>query len=427
MSRVTIRPGRPLRGACTVPGDKSITQRAILIGALAHGETRIRGANLGEDAAAAFGIAKALGVPVRRVGTGGLVIQGGAMRETDQILDARNSGTSLRLSMGILAAKPFFSVLTGDESLRRRPVGRVIEPLRELGAEISARDRDRVPPVAIRGRALHGATVRLAVASAQVKSAVLLAAVQAEGATVVEEPAATRDHTERMLPAFGASVARTGNNRIGVAGPSRLEGAEIQVPGDASAAAFLLTAAALVPGSDVTVRALGVNPTRRSFLDLLRRSGADVEVGTERALGAEPVADVRVRAGAIRPVRLGKDEAAGLIDELPLVGVLAAFAEGVSEVRGAGELRLKESDRIAAVAAGLRSIGARVEEHDDGWTIDGKGAVRGGRVDAHGDHRIAMAFLVAGLRAAKGVAVDGAEWAAVSDPGFVARLRKLAR
>jgi 3-phosphoshikimate 1-carboxyvinyltransferase len=289
-----------------------------------------------------------------------------------------------------------------------------------------ARDLDNLPPVVIRGGRLHGASIRLAVPSAQVKSAILLAAIQAEGATVLDEGTQTRDHTERMLPAFGIVVAREGT-RIGVAGPARLYGAEIQIPGDLSAAAFVLAAAALVPGSEVTVRSVGVNPTRRAFLDLLARSGAVVEMGEERSLGAEPVADVRVRADSLRPIRVGPRDVPGLIDELPLLAVLAAFAKGESEIRGAGELRVKESDRIAAVTAGLKAIGVKVKEHDDGWTIDGRGAARGGAVNSLGDHRIAMAFLVAGLRAKSGVVVDGAEWAAVSDPDFVARLRGLAR
>jgi 3-phosphoshikimate 1-carboxyvinyltransferase len=426
VSRATTRPGRPLRGACDVPGDKSITQRAVLLGALAQGETRVLGANPGGDARAAVGIVRALGVKASVSGRGEWRLAGGSLRESDRILDARNSGTALRLSVGLLSAQPFLSVLTGDGSLRNRPVGRVIEPLRALGADVSARAGDRLPPVVVRGRTLRGAHVRTPVASAQVKSAVLLAAIQAEGETVVEEPAATRDHTERMLPSFGCPVSRDGT-RARVAGPARLHGTEVHVPGDMSAAAFLLAAAALTPGSDLTVRGVGINPTRRAFLDLLIRAGARIELGNERRLGEEPVADLRIRAGSIKPVRVSGDEAGPLIDELPLAAVVAAFAPGESSLRGAGELRVKESDRIAAVAAGLRAIGAEVEEHDDGWTIAGKESLRGGTVDAHGDHRIAMAFLIAGLRAKQGVTVDGAESMRVSDPGFLARLRGLSR
>ena len=409
-----------------MPGDKSITQRAILLAALATGTTRIRGANPGADASAALATVQALGARVRRIGRSGLSIQGGDLVECDRVLDAANSGTTLRLSMGLLAAQPFLSILTGDESLRRRPVDRVIEPLRRLGAEILARDGDRLPPVAVRGRRLHGAREAIPVKSAQVKSAILFAAIQAEGATEIEERVATRDHTERMLPAFGVPVGRKGN-RVCVAGPARLQAAEIDIPGDISAAAFVLAAAAIAPGSDVTVRRVGINPTRRAFLDLLGRIGARVDIRVGPEGGAEPYASVRVRAGALEPFHVSAEEAPALIDELPLLAVLAAFARGESDVRGAAELRIKESDRIAAVAAGLRAIGARVEERPDGWTVDGRGTVRGGRVEAGGDHRIAMAFLVAGLGARKGVVVEGAEWARVSDPDFLTRLRSLSR
>lgn len=425
MSRVAVRPGRPLKGEAVLPGDKSITQRAILLGALAPGVTRIRGGNAGRDAAAALGIARTLGAPARRSG-GEIVLRGGTLREPDRVLDARNSGTALRLATGLLAAQPFLSILTGDESLRRRPVDRVLRPLRLLGADVSARGGDRLPPVVVRGQALRGAEVETGVASAQVKSALLFAAIQAEGPTILHEPAATRDHTERMLPIFGAPVAREGET-IRVSGGVPLHGADVDVPGDPSAAAFLAAAAAIVPGSNVLLRGVGVNPSRRAFFDLLARAGADVAFLDERTLGEEPVADLRIRHATLRPMEVTAADVPGLIDELPLVAVLGAFARGTTVVRGASELRVKESDRIAAVAAALAAVGGRVEETEDGWRIEGQGRLAGGRVEARGDHRIAMAFLVAGLRAKEGVTVDGAEAAAVSDPGFLARLRKLAR
>jgi 3-phosphoshikimate 1-carboxyvinyltransferase len=397
-----------------------------LIGALAPGQTWITGGNDGADARAALRIVRDLGTSVRSGGTGTWLLKGGMLRESERILDARNSGTALRLSMGLLAAQPFLSILTGDASLRKRPVGRVVEPLRLLGATISARQEDRLPPVAIQGGPLRGASVRTPVASAQVKSAVLLAAIQADGSSTVEEAEPTRDHTERMLPRFGAEVARE-SGRVRVRGPARLQGTEVRVPGDLSAAAFLIAGAVLAPRSDLTIRNVGVNPTRRAFLDLLERAGATLELGDERMLDGEPVADLRVRSGALRPFQLGTKESGAMIDELPLVAVLAAFAEGESAIHGAGELRVKESDRIDAVTRGLRAIGADVEEHPDGWSIRGRGRVRGGVVDAAGDHRIAMAFLIAGLKAKNGVTVTGAEAAAVSDPGFVARLRAVRR
>ena len=425
MSRVSVRPGRPLKGVAVLPGDKSITQRAILLGALAPGVTRVRGANPGADAKAALGIARALGADVKTA-RGEIVIHGGEFREPDRILDAKNSGTALRLSTGLLAAQPFLSILTGDESLRRRPVDRVLKPLRLLGADLSARGGDRLAPVVVRGRVLHGAEVDTGVASAQVKSAVLFAAIQAQGTTIVHEPVATRDHTERMLPLFGVHVAREGR-AVRVSGGAPLHGAEIDVPGDPSAGAFLAAAAAIVPGSDVTLRGVGVNPGRRAFFDLLARAGADVSFLDERVAGGEPVADVRIRHAALRPMEVTAADVPSLIDELPLVAVLGAFARGVTTVRGAAELRVKESDRIAAVATALRAVGGKVEELEDGWSIAGTGRLAGGRVDAVGDHRIAMAFMVAGLRAKAGVTVDGAEAAAVSDPHFLTRLRRLAR
>lgn len=426
MSRATLRPGRALRGETTLPGDKSITQRAILLGALAPGATRVRNANSGADAASAWRLARALGTRGKRERDGTLLIQGGALRESDRPLDAGNSGTALRLATGLLAAQPFLSILTGDASLRRRPVDRVLRPLAAFGAECHARDGDRLPPVVVRGRPLRGADVETGVASAQVKSALLLAAVQAEGPSVVRERIPTRDHTERMLPRFGVPVVRD-EGAVRIAGGAPLHGAEIDVPGDASAAAFLAAAAALVPRSDLILRGVGVNPSRRAFFALLARAGASVAFEEERLFGDEPVADVRVRHRALRAVTVVPADVPALIDELPLVAVLAAFARGTSEVTGAAELRLKESDRIGAVADGLRALGARVEAREDGWLIQGSERLAGGRVEAKGDHRIAMAFLVAGLRAKEGVTVEDAESVGVSDPGFLPRLRALAR
>ncbi len=427
MSRARIVPRGPLRGEAKVPGDKSITQRAILLAALAPGLTRIRGANPGLDARAALGIVRQLGARIHATVKDGILIRGGTLRESDRVLDARNSGTALRLSTGLLAAQPFLSILTGDPSLRRRPIARVIEPLRVLGADLTARQGDRLPPVVVRGRPLLGAAIVTSVPSAQVKSAVLLAGIQAQGVTSVREASPTRDHTERMLPQFGVPIEREGT-AARVRGPAALRPAEIEVPGDFSAASFLLAAASIVRGSDILLKGVGVNPTRTAFLDHLASVGSGLVRGNERLVSGEPVADLRVRAGKLRGARIVPDAAPRLIDELPLVAVLAAFAEGKTVVHGADELRVKESDRVATVTAGLRAIGVTVDEHPDGWTIHGSGGrVRGGTVDAAGDHRIAMAFMVAGLAAREGVTVLGAESARVSDPGFLSRLRGLFR
>jgi len=427
VSRARIGPRGALCGEAKVPGDKSITQRAILIAALASGTTRIRGANPGLDARAALGIVRQLGARVTASVRDGILIRGGTLLESDRVLDARNSGTALRLSTGLLCAQPFLSVLTGDPSLRRRPIARVIEPLRVLGADLTARQGDRLPPIVVRGRQLQGAAILTSVPSAQVKSAVLLAGIQAQGITSVREPSLTRDHTERMLPQFGVAVERDGT-AVRVRGPVTPTPADLEVPGDFSAASFLLAAASIVRGSDVTLKGVGVNPTRTAFLDHLERVGSGLVRGNERLASGEPVADLRVRSGKIKGTRVAPEAVPRLIDELPLVAVLAAFAEGKTVVRGADELRVKESDRVATVTAGLRAIGVEVEEHPDGWTIHGKGGrIRGGTVDAAGDHRIAMAFMVAGLAARDGVTVLGAESARVSDPGFLNRLRGLLR
>jgi 3-phosphoshikimate 1-carboxyvinyltransferase len=427
VSRARIAPRGALCGEVKVPGDKSITQRAILLGALAPGVTRIRGANTGEDARAALAMTRQLGARVTASVRDGILIKGGTLRESDRVLDARNSGTALRLATGLLSAQPFLSILTGDPSLRRRPVARVIEPLRVLGADLTARQGDRLPPIVVRGRPLQGAAVQTSVPSAQVKSAVLLAGIQASGVTSVREPLPTRDHTERMLPRFGVPVERDGT-AARVRGPASLQAAEIDVPGDFSAASFLLAAAAIVRGSDIVLKGVGVNPTRIAFLEHLAGLGSGLERGNERMVSGEPVSDLRIRAGKLRGARILREAAPRLIDELPLVAVLAAFADGTTVVHGADELRVKESDRVATVTAGLRAIGVEVDEHPDGWTIHGRaGRVRGGTVDAAGDHRIAMAFMVAGLAAREGVTVLGAESARVSDPGFLSRLRGLFR
>ncbi len=427
MSRARIAPRGALSGEARIPGDKSITQRAILLGALAPGVTRIRGANTGEDARAALAMVRQLGARVTTSVKDGIMIRGGTLRESDRVLDARNSGTALRLATGLLSAQPFLSIVSGDSSLRRRPVARVIEPLRALGADLTARQGDRLPPIVIRGRSLQGAAVVTSVPSAQVKSALLLAGIQANGVTSVRESSPTRDHTERMLPRFGVPVEREGT-AARVRGPAKLDPAEIEVPGDFSAASFLLAAASIVRGSDIVLQGVGVNPTRIAFLEHLASVGSDLTRGTERIVSGEPVSDLRVRAGKLRGARITAEAAPWLIDELPLVAVLAAFADGDTIVHGADELRVKESDRVATVAAGLRAIGVEVEEHADGWTIHGRaGRVRGGTVDAAGDHRIAMAFMVAGLGAREGVTVLGAESARVSDPGFLSRLRSLIR
>ncbi len=417
---LTVVPAGALRGEVRVGGDKSISHRAALLGALAAGETTIANFLPSADCLSTLSCLRALGVEVHREGTTVTVAGcGGRLRPPSQTLDAGNSGTTMRLLAGLLAGQPFTAEVTGDESLRRRPMDRVAEPLRRMGAQVEVLGDGRYPPLRITGGPLRAITYRLPVPSAQVKSAVLLAGLFARGETTVVEPVPTRDHTERLLSWLGVPVRRRGD-RVTVR-PRRPRADRVEVPGDISSAAFLLAAAAARPGSDVVAPAVGVNPTRTGVLEALRAMGAEVEVRNRRDVCGEPVADVVVRGRRLRGVRLAGEAIPAVIDELPVLCVIAAVAEGVTEIADAAELRVKESDRIAVMAAGLRRLGADVEERPDGLRIRG-GRLGGGRVDCAGDHRVAMAFAVAGLLADAPVTVAGAEAVAVSFPDFPAAL-----
>lgn len=425
---LTTAEARGLRGTVEVPGDKSITHRALMLGALADGETEVRGCSRGEDCLATAGALAALGAEVEGWDRPLLRIRGRGLRglsEPPDVLDARNSGTTIRLLSGILAGQRFFSVLTGDASLRRRPMGRVVEPLRRMGANIAGREGGRLPPLAIQGGPLRGAAIATTVASAQVKSAILLAGLLATGPTEVREPELSRDHTERMLPAFGVPVARDGCC-VRLEPPSRLRATAIQVPGDFSAAAFLIVAALITPGSEVCLRRVGVNPTRTGLLDVLRAMGADVSLANPADEGGEPVADLVVRSSSLRGVEVGGGLLPRLIDEVPALAVAACHAAGRTVIRDAAELRVKEVDRIAALAEELSRLGARVSEREDGLIIEGGAPLRGTACRSRGDHRMAMALAVAGLGARGSTEVGGAEAAAVSFPGFAEALGRLA-
>lgn len=419
---VTISPVRRLVGRARVPGDKSISHRAAIIGALASGITTITGFLRAEDCLRTVACLRELGVRVDDDGAR-LVIHGTSarLREPARLLDAGNSGTTMRLLAGVLAGQPFTSELDGDDSLRARPVDRVADPLRRMGAHVGARE-GRYPPLRIMGGQLRGITYELRVPSAQVKSAVLLAGLQAEGETAVVEPVATRDHTERMLARFGVPVRREGP-RIIVA-PGVLRGREVVIPGDLSSAAFFLAAAAAQAGSEVTVEDVGVNPTRTGVLEILRAMGADVDTSAPSEQSGEPVATITVRGRPLQGVTIAGPMIPRLIDELPVLSVVAAAAEGRTVIRDAAELRVKEADRIGVLARGLRALGAAVEVRPDGMEIEG-GRLQGGTVDAGGDHRLAMAFAVAGLLAGGPVTVRGAEAAAISFPGFFETLAAL--
>jgi len=439
--RVTVRPARRLRGEIRLPGDKSISHRALLLALLATGESRITGAGDGRDVRATADVATALGASLTRLdgdartvdyhvvspGRAGLVEPAG-------ILDCRNSGTTFRLVAGILAGLPGFGVLDGDESLRRRPMARVAAPLVAMGATVAGRAGTTLAPFAITGttrlRAIEHATL---VPSAQVKSCVLLAGLSATGTTAVREALPTRDHTERMLRARGVSVRTQllddGGALHEVAGPATVLPLDEQVPGDVSGAAFWLVAAAIHPDADLLLRNVGTNPTRRGIIDLLRRMGAEIEerpVGTGTGeVSGEPIADLAVRSSSLHGIDVDPAEVAGAIDEIPILCLAAAVASGRSRIRGIGELRNKESDRAAGIVAGLAALGARIRADGDEIEIEGGRTLRGAVVASHGDHRLAMTFAVAGLVAGGITHVGEAGSADVSYPGFFDELERV--
>ncbi|BBC72421.1 3-phosphoshikimate 1-carboxyvinyltransferase [Altererythrobacter sp. B11] len=425
-------PTGPLTGRIRVPGDKSISHRALMFGALAEGETRITGLLEGEDVLATAAALRAMGATINREGPGEWRVQGtgiGNLQQPAEPLEMGNSGTSTRLLMGILASHPLTVTLTGDASLSRRPMGRVTEPLGEMGAAFAASPGGTLPLTLHGARAAHPITYRLPVASAQVKSAVLLAGLNAHGTTRVIEPVPTRDHTERMLKGFGADLEveeRDGERIIALHGPARLQGQVIEVPGDPSSAAFFMVAALIVPGSELVIENVGLNPTRAGLLAVLRQMGGDITEENARDVGGEPVADLRVRHSALHGIAVDPAVAASMIDEFPVLFVAAALAHGRTTTSGLEELRVKESDRLAVMAEALRSTGAQVEERPDGLVIDGTGGVRlpGGpaRVATHLDHRIAMSMAVAGLASEAGVEIDDTAPIRTSFPDFEALL-----
>lgn len=416
----TASPARALHGEIVVPGDKSISHRAIMLSALADGVSRITGFLEGEDTRATARIFGQMGVRIEAPSSGERSVHGvglHGLRKPDGVLDCGNSGTAMRLLCGLLAGQAFDSILTGDASLSKRPMRRVTGPLARMGASIETAEGG-TPPLHLHGGSkLRGIDFASPIASAQVKSAVLLGGLYAEGETTVTEPHPTRDYTERMLAACGWPVAfEPGRARL--SGGHALHAIDIAVPADFSSAAFFIVAATLVPGSELALRNVGINPRRTGLLHVLRSMGADIVEGNRHEAGGEPVADLVVRHAPLRGVEVPVEYVADMIDEFPALFVAAACAEGVTTIRGAGELRVKESDRIAVMAAGLRALGARVEETPDGAVVEG-GALRGGVVESHGDHRIAMAFVVAGAVADSSVTIRDCANVATSFPGFV--------
>ncbi|AGL01951.1 3-phosphoshikimate 1-carboxyvinyltransferase [Desulfoscipio gibsoniae] len=423
---VAIKPVHALRGDVQVPGDKSISHRAVMLGALAEGETVIDNFLFGEDCLSTIRVVQSLGVNVH-IEKDRVVVRGGglnALREPDDVLDAGNSGTTMRLMAGILAGCPFFSVLTGDASLRRRPMQRVMQPLAAMGAGIMARSGNSYAPMAITGGDIRAITYKSPVASAQVKSAVLLAGLFADGPTTVIEPARTRDHTERLLSYFGARV-EVKDKQISVWGRPNLPGRKVVVPGDISSAVFLLVAGAAMPGSDLLVRNVGINPTRAGALNVLIKMGAVLDIANERLVSGEPVADIRVLGGRLTGTQISGDIIPYLIDELPALAVAAAMAEGETVVRDAAELRYKETDRITAVVKLLGEMGADITEREDGFVIHGGRPLQGAECDSFGDHRMAMAAAVAGLKARGITRIKEAECVKISFPAFFDTLNSI--
>ena len=424
-------PSGPLRGALRPPPDKSVSHRAALIAAMGEGETTIEGYLDAADTRSTLEAVRALGAEVEGLGPAAieprLRIQGVGLRgAAEAAIDVGNAGTLMRLLPGWLAGQETGRwTLDGDDSIRRRPVDRIAVPLGLMGARIECRD-GRLPPLRIEGSPLRGIAYELPVASAQIKSCLLLAGLLAEGETTIVEPLPSRDHSERMLAAAGAEIER-GDGTVTVRPAARLEPGDIVVPADFSSAAFFVVAALLVAGSDLSLSGVGLNPTRTGLLPILSRMGAEIEVEPAGERGGEPSGRLRVRPGRLRGTEVGGSDIPLAIDELPLVALAACFAEGVTTIRDAAELRRKESDRIDTVSAALRALGASVETSDDGMRIQGSGGLRGGAIDSHGDHRIAMLGAVAGLASEEGVEVAGMDAAAVSYPGFEADLASLAR
>ncbi|MBW4562182.1 MAG: 3-phosphoshikimate 1-carboxyvinyltransferase [Mojavia pulchra JT2-VF2] len=422
--------GLSLQGRIRVPGDKSISHRALMLGAIAQGETEIQGLLLGEDPRSTASCFQALGAEISELNTELVRVKGiglGNLQEPVDVLNAGNSGTTLRLMLGLLAShRGRFFTVTGDSSLRSRPMSRVVKPLQQMGAHIWGRKDNSLAPLAIQGQALKPTHYYSPIASAQVKSCILLAGLATEGKTTVTEPALSRDHSERMLRAFGADLSvDPETNSVTITGPAQLYGQKVIVPGDISSAAFWLVAGAIVPGSELVVENVGVNPTRTGILEALELMGADIQLENQREVAGEPVADLRVRSSNLKSCIIAGDIVPRMIDEIPILAVAAVFAQGTTIIRDAAELRVKESDRITVMAQQLNKMGAQVTELPDGMEITGGTPLAGTDVDSHTDHRIAMSLAIAALVATGITTIHRAEAAAISYPGFFQSLTEI--
>jgi 3-phosphoshikimate 1-carboxyvinyltransferase len=452
LDRIELVKAKSFKGTFYPTPDKSISHRAVIFSSLSKGKSIIKNFLRAEDTISTMNAFRELGVDISEVsppthpslsrgeGKGGdkssklqapnseLVINGNGiygLKEPYNVIDCGNSGTTIRMLSGVLSGNPFFSVLTGDESLRTRPMGRVITPLRQMGAEIMARSEDRYPPVAIKGRRLNAIRYTMPVASAQVKSAILLAGLYADGETEIIEPVKSRDHTERMLPSFGAEINVDGLS-VRIKGGTELKGTEVHVPGDFSSAAFFIIGALLIKDSDITIMGVGINPTRTGLISALKEMGADIEIYNIRNLSGEPVADIHCKGGAkLKAINITKEKIPALIDEFPILCVAATQAEGITTIRGAEELRVKESDRIKSMATELRKMGAEIEEFDDGLSIMGKRRLKGAFIESYRDHRVAMSLSIAALIADGTTTINNVSSVNISFPGFFEILRRL--
>lgn len=434
MEIATIKKAKSLKGEIVPPPDKSITHRAIMFASLAEGKSVIRNPLMAEDPISTMNAFRMMGIEIEEKAGNELVIHGKGLyglREPFDVIDCGNSGTTVRLISGILSGNPFFSVLTGDDSLKQRPMARVINPLKEMGADISARSSDKYLPMAIKGKGLKAINYNMPVASAQVKSCLILAGLYADGTTIITEPQKSRDHTERMLMSMGAEVEVEGLT-IKVKGEgSRVRGVQpidITIPSDFSSAAFFIAGTLIVPDSEILIRNVCINPTRTGLLDVIKNMGGDVRIENMRDISGEPVAGIYCKsAGSLKAVKIGADIMPSLIDEFPILCVLATQADGVTEIRGAEELRVKESDRIKAMATELKKLGVELEEYPDGIAIKGKASLKGNLVESYHDHRIAMSLAIAALVAEGTMTINNPSCVDISFPGFFEELKRIMR
>lgn len=427
MEEIIKGTNRKIQGNIKVPGDKSISHRSVLLGSIAEGITEVEGFLMGEDCLSTVDCVRKLGIDVTVRPSGQLTIHGKGLlgwKEPLEVLDAGNSGTTLRLILGLLAGQPFHSIIKGDASLSSRPMGRVVKPLSLMGAVIDGRENGNKAPLGIRGGNLHPISYSSPVASAQIKSALLLAGLYAEGTTTVEEPEKSRDHTERMLSSFGAKILSQ-DKKSSVQGFPELRGQKIIVPGDISSAAFFMVAAAITPGSELILEHVGINPTRKGIIDVLQKMGGKINLENQRIEAGEPVADVVVQYSPLHGVTVAGEEIPRLIDEIPILAVAAGFAEGETIIKDAGELKVKETDRIDAITSQLALLGMDIKPQEDGMIIQGGRPLKGAPVNSFFDHRIAMALAVAGTRAKGETVIQQGECVNISFPDFYQLLRKL--